>query len=223
MSTKRWGCRLKLAWARSLPRPETNGKDKPRQVQVQLQLQLHSELAAQRQAAFFKKKPPPTTPRKLLQLSWRLLSRKGRGDNPDAVVKVLMMIVMMFEAKPIVGEEKTGKKERENVGPSSSKGQREEIVTKRKAMKKKGRGKGRDKRQDKRDGRCISKQSPKRRPPKKGTSFRTAGTIPMIARTGSTDNNGRVPKKAVPLVPFDCSSTSFLPCIERAADGRARN
>lgn len=172
---------------------------------------------------FFKKKPPPTTPRKLLQLSWRLLSRKGRGDNPDAVVKVLMMIVMMFEAKPIVGEEKKGKKERENVGPSSSKGQREEIVTKRKVMKKKGRGKGGDKRQDKRDGRCISKQSPKRRPQKKGTTFRTAGTIPMIARTGSTDNNGRVPKKAVPLVPFDCSSTSFLPCIERAADGRARN
>jgi len=172
---------------------------------------------------FFQKKPPPTTPRKLLQLSWRLLSRKGRGDNPDAVVKVLMMIVMMFEAKPIVGEEKKGKKERENVGPSSSKGQREEIVTKRKVMKKKGRGKGGDKRQDKRDGRCISKQSPKRRPQKKGTTFRTAGTIPMIARTGSTDNNGRVPKKAVPLVPFDCSSTSFLPCIERAADGRARN
>jgi len=172
---------------------------------------------------FFQKKPPPTTPRKLLQLSWRLLSRKGRGDNPDAVVKVLMMIVMMFEAKPIVGEEKKGKKERENVGPSSSKGQREEIVTKRKVMKKKGRGKGGDKRQDKRDGRCSSKQSPKRRPPKKGTTFRTAGTIPMIARTGSTDNNGRVPKKAVPLVPFDCSSTSFLPCIERAADGRARN
>lgn len=172
---------------------------------------------------FFHKKPPPTTPRKLLQLSWRLLSRKGRGDNPDAVVKVLMMIVMMFEAKPIVGEEKKGKKERENVGPSSSKGQREEIVTKRKVMKKKGRGKGGDKRQDKRDGRCSSKQSPKRRPPKKGTTFRTAGTIPMIARTGSTDNNGRVPKKAVPLVPFDCSSTSFLPCIERAADGRARN
>ena len=172
---------------------------------------------------FFHKKPPPTTPRKLLQLSWRLLSRKGRGDNPDAVVKVLMMIVMMFEAKPIVGEEKKGKKERENVGPSSSKGQREEIVTKRKVMKKKGRGKGGDKRQDKRDGRCISKQSPKRRPQKKGTTFRTAGTIPMIARTGSTDNNGRVPKKAVPLVPFDCSSTSFLPCIERAADGRARN
>lgn len=160
---------------------------------------------------FFQKKPPPTTPRKLLQLSWRLLSRKGRGDNPDAVVKVLMMIVMMFEAKPIVGEEKKGKKERENVGPSSSKGQREEIVTKRKVMKKKGRGKGGDKRQDKRDGRCISKQSPKRRPQKKGTTFRTAGTIPMIARTGSTDNNGRVPKKAVPLVPFDCSSTSFLP------------
>lgn len=172
---------------------------------------------------FFQKKPPPTTPRKLLQLSWRLLSRKGRGDNPDAVVKVLMMIVMMFEAKPIVGEEKKGKKERENVGPSSSKGQREEIVTKRKVMKKKGRGKGGDKRQDKRDGRWSSKQSPKRRPPKKGTTFRTAGTIPMIARTGSTDNNGRVPKKAVPLVPFDCSSTSFLPCIERAADGRARN
>ena len=172
---------------------------------------------------FFHKKPPPTTPRKLLQLSWRLLSRKGRGDNPDAVVKVLMMIVMMFEAKPIVGEEKKVKKERDNVGPSSSKGQREEIVTKRKVMKKKGRGKGGDKRQDKRDGRCISKQSPKRRPQKKGTTFRTAGTIPMIARTGSTDNNGRVPKKAVPLVPFDCSSTSFLPCIERAADGRARN
>lgn len=117
---------------------------------------------------FFQKKPPPTTPRKLLQLSWRLLSRKGRGDNPDAVVKVLMMIVMMFEAKPIVGEEKKGKKERENVGPSSSKGQREEIVTKRKVMKKKGRGKGGDKRQDKRDGRWSSKQSPKDDPQKKG-------------------------------------------------------
>lgn len=98
---------------------------------------------------FFQKKPPPTTPRKLLQLSWRLLSRKGRGNNPDAVVKVLMMIVMMFEAKPIVGEEKKGKKER---------GERGSIVVQRTAGGNRDQTKGNEKEREGKGGRQETRQ-----------------------------------------------------------------